>query len=455
MTAFKRFVLTSLSLAVLASSASVHARAGSSSSSRSSSSSSSMSSSRSAAPAPRPAPVAAPSPAPQRASIGGMQRSDVMTQARSQQAQQAAKAPTPAPTPAPAPAYAPAPAVAPAMAAAPAKPATPYWSSGNSSNNASSSSWSSRQESERREAQRREDDRLAAERRMDRRGGLTTGQALGAAAAVGVGAYMLGSHSSAQAAQGVPVQPTPTGTAVNGAMTSVQSPGLVGKEGVSERTNGAWPTTSSDSAQASALRSDMASAAPAADGPGIGGILLRLVALLALGGVCVLAYRRFTQSTQPATRKVNTGFSSSAPASGTEGLFRPSASQAPAPSEAVLLEQAPKLFRAVQEANNAGDKQALEQMCDEAYLPVLTDDIDNRSEPSRTHVMSVQVVGDNVLGFVREGYRYIGSVHFRARISEGSDPVEEIQEVWHFVCNAEGSDRGHYGGWKLAGIEAV
>lgn len=184
-------------------------------------------------------------------------------------------------------------------------------------------------------------------------------------------------------------------------------------------------------------------------------MMMQLAMLLALGVACVLAYRQFTKGASPGARKTSTGFSSSPSTSGKDGLFRDSATDTQAPSQFVLLQEAPKLFRAVQEANNAGDKYQLATLCDDAYLPILTDDIDTRTEPSRTHVMSVEVVGDAVLGFELEGSRYVGSVHFRARISEGSGPVEDIQEVWHFVCKAEGANLHHHGGWKLAGIEVL
>lgn len=430
MTAFKRFVLTSLSLAVLVSSTSVHARAGSSSSSRSSSSS--MSSSRSAAPAPRPAPSPVAAPAPQRASAGGMQRSNVMSQARSQQTppqpvQQAAKAPPPAPSSAPL--------------------SSAVSSSNSGASRSSSSSWAGRQESDR--------------RGDSRRGGLTTGQALGAAAAVGVGAYLLGSNASAQT-------PQPTPSTAEAAATSVQTPALSGKESLGAVAGNSGLTNSIDSVPNSASRSGLSDAtssvasyaAPsvassASQAQGMGSMMMQLAMLLALGVACVLAYRQFTKGASPGARKTSTGFSSSPSTSGKDGLFRDSATDTQAPSQFVLLQEAPKLFRAVQEANNAGDKYQLATLCDDAYLPLLTDDIDTRTEPSRTHVMSVEVVGDAVLGFELEGSRYVGSVHFRARISEGSGPVEDIQEVWHFVCKAEGANLHHHGGWKLAGIEIL
>lgn len=454
MTVLKRFVLTSLSLAVLASSVSVHARAGSSGSR----SSSSMSSSKAAAPAPRPAPAPAPAAAPQRASIGGMQRSNVMSEARSQKA---APATTPSPAPAPAPRPVPAPAPAVAAAAAPSKQAAPasFWPSAGATN--STSSQASRRDAERREAERRE-----AERNASRRSGLTTGQAMGAAAVVGVGAYMLGSNAAAQPAPAAPVQPsatqaTPSTTSVNGAVTSVQTPLASAPETPSAQAGGAWPQAHAESVAAKAQHSESSATSSAMASQVetvLGGALLKLaLTLLVLGGAAMLAYRMFASRTKQAGVKGDKFFGegASASAESSDGLFRASSPVAEAPSQAILLVEAPKMFRAVQDANNTGDKLALENMCDEAYLPVLTTDIDNRTEPSRTHVMSVEVVGNRVLGFERDGYRYVGSVHFRARISEGSEPVEDIQEVWHFVANAEGSDRSQYGGWKLAGIEVV
>ncbi len=327
------------------------------------------------------------------------------------------------------------------------------------------SAWSSRQESDRlqRERERLADERRLAEQRSQRTGGLTTGQALGAAAVVGVGAYMLGSNASAKEAPaqtpagsngGLQVTPTPS-TVQQGASTSVQTPmpqAPANGEAPQAGNGGAWPRTpqsqSFDGASTEATSSQAALAAAQESGGGLMGMLkfVLLLALLGIGGL--LAFRFFRSQKKPAV---------TAPAAAkAETLFTPPATAATASpvTEQSLLDVAERMFREVQEANNAADKQALERLVDEAFLPVLVDDIDNRTEPSRTRVYSVGV-GEQVLGFSREGYRYVASVHFSAKLSEGAGAIEDIEEVWHFVANAEGADRSVNNGWKLAGIEAV
>ena len=58
-------------------------------------------------------------------------------------------------------------------------------------------------------------------------------------------------------------------------------------------------------------------------------------------------------------------------------------------------------------------------------------------------------MGNEVLGFLKDGASYIGSIHYSATIREGDGAPEEVREVYHFVRNVAGGD------WRLAGIEEV
>ncbi len=369
MSTLKRTFVSLLSVAIMAASLPVQARAGASSGGA-----------RSAPAASRSAPApsrAAPAPAtPQRVTSGGMQRSDVMSQARAQSPNTPRVAPAPAP------------------AAAPAPVTSNYGTT---------------------------------QQQQQQRQGYSGGQMAGAAAAAGVGGYLLGRATAptpapaaaphagyAPGTSGGYVQGSPNGYAQNGDYGPATHPyqGAPAPMGMA-------PSSSSG-------------------GMGFFGMLL-ILALL--GGFAYFMYRRFSEQNAGAARS----FGSSAARS--SNAFSQGSSTPVAETE--LLNRAPKMFRDVQNANNAGDKAALERLVDESFLPQLVADIDNRAEPSRTSVMNLDVVGDRVLGFTREGYRYVGSVQFNALISEGGAPAETVEEVWHFVRNVDGGE------WKLAGIEQV
>lgn len=369
MSTLKRSLVSLLSVAVLATSLPVHARAGASSGGARSAPSAAR-----AAPAPaRAAP--APAAAPQRVATGGMQRSDAMAQAR---AQSPANAQRVAPQAAPAPTQAPAPA-----------------------------------------------NYATTQQPQQQRQGYSGGQMAGAAAAAGVGGFLLGRVTA----------PTPAAPA----------PGVAPHGGYAPGAAGGQPGTAMNGDFGPGSHAYSGAAAPmgvAPSGSSGMGFLGMLIILMLLGGFAYFMYRRFSEQKAGSFSSfgTNTARSSNAYSQGT--------STTPV-AETELLNRAPKLFRDVQNANNAGDKAALERLVDESFLPQLVADIDNRSEPSRTSVMKLDVVGDRVLGFTREGYRYVGSVHFDALISEGGAPAETVEEVWHFVRNVDGGE------WKLAGIEQV
>ncbi|KWU17936.1 hypothetical protein [Burkholderia cenocepacia] len=174
------------------------------------------------------------------------------------------------------------------------------------------------------------------------------------------------------------------------------------------------------------------------------GFLTFLTTLLVLGGIGAVAYfliKRMNQGTSSATAYE--------PAFNT----RPSVSTDPEAERDLavareLLQMAPDFYRSVQDANNRGDKVALERMTDnQELLQVLTSDIDTRTEPARTRVLRVDVTGNQVLGFLRDGANYMGSIHYSATVAEGESSPEQVLEVYHFVRGVNG------GTWRLAGIE--
>jgi len=183
--------------------------------------------------------------------------------------------------------------------------------------------------------------------------------------------------------------------------------------------------------------------AATSSGSGFGTVLFTL---LALGGLGALAYFLIKKASQGADTPV------------TQTTMPMTTRNTVADHEAdydlsiarELLRAAPRFYQDIQEANNRGDKDALERMTDNPeLLQQLVDSIDSRTEPSRTHVLRVDVMGNEVLGFLKDGASYIGSIHYSATVREGDGAPEEVREVYHFVRNVAGGD------WRLAGIEEV
>lgn len=179
----------------------------------------------------------------------------------------------------------------------------------------------------------------------------------------------------------------------------------------------------------------MAPAVVHSSGFGFGSFLLML---LLLGVVAFVLYRVFGSSS-------NSSFSAPVSRVNEDDEEEHDLAQARG-----LLSQAESMFRQLQDVNNRGDKAALERMTTEDVFASFAQDIDNRSAPSQTRVISVNVVGNQVMGFTRESNRYVGSIHFRALVNEGEGRAnDDVDEVWHFVKDLNG------GQWKLAGIEQV
>lgn len=172
------------------------------------------------------------------------------------------------------------------------------------------------------------------------------------------------------------------------------------------------------------------------------GVFGAVFLLIMLGGIGYFAYRYLSQASGNPSNKGNSMYNAS---SSTLQTSRPLN-----PAEAELLARAPAFFRELQDANNAGDKKALERLVDAEFLPTLISDIDTCTAPSRTLVKSLSVQGNRVLDFVTEGQQYVGSIHYIGVINEGTGQGDEdLEEMWNFVRDVEG------GQWKLAGIEQV
>ncbi len=369
---------------------------------------SSSSSSGKSAPAPaRAAPVskpAAPAARPDTARVqsGGMKRSDVMAQAREQSPQRTLPAP------------------AQPMQAAPARGNTGAVPSGSA---------------------------LAGAAPAPRDKGYSGGQMLGAAAAGAVGGYLLNKAlTPSPTPTPAPVAPVQYGTAPMTVTPSVPPQ--------AQYTDVPSPAYSQHSGMVSGTTSGMA---PAQGSSGIGFGMVALF-LLVMGGLGFAMYRYLNGSGTPATGRfgapaafnvsgTRTGrFSSASPAAtGT----RPQSPRALDFAEDELLRCAADRYRALQDANNAADRTAMTRLVDAGFLPELLADIDARTEPAATRVLTLNIVGNRVLGLREDSERFVGSVHFDALIAEGDAPAQTVEEVWHFVRDLDGGE------WKVAGIEAV
>jgi len=176
-----------------------------------------------------------------------------------------------------------------------------------------------------------------------------------------------------------------------------------------------------------------------------GGLVLGTVLLLLIGVVgCVWAYKVFsspkTSNYTAAVPLRRSEFSSSH-----TGRVEDDLSHAHE-----LLSTATSLFSLFQDVNNKGDIDTLSRIATVEYAQGLIHEIRHRREPSQTQVLTINVVGQEVLGYVRESTRYVGSIHFKGVISEGfNQPNEPLDEVWHFVKYFRENQ------WRLAGIEPV
>ena len=250
-------------------------------------------------------------------------------------------------------------------------------------------------------------------------------QVLGAAAVAGVGGYLLGHANSDN--QGY----------ANNNSGNHNGGGNYNNDGGNYADNGSV-NNGNVPAQAG-YGSPAYSSNSGSSGSGVFGAVFLL---MMLGGIGYFAYRYLSQSSGNPSNKGNSMYNASSSTSQTSRLLNP--------AEAELLARAPAFFRELQDANNAGDKKALERLVDAEFLPTLISDIDTRTAPSRTLVKSLSIQGNRVLDFVTEGQQYVGSIHYIGVINEGTGQGDEdLEEMWNFVRDVEG------GQWKLAGIEQV
>ena len=102
----------------------------------------------------------------------------------------------------------------------------------------------------------------------------------------------------------------------------------------------------------------------------------------------------------------------------------------------------------LQAANDAGDREALRELCTMELFAELQRDLERRQGGQQTDVLSLNA---DLLEVTTEGERHWASVRFSGQIREtpGSAP-EGFEEVWNLCKPVDGSS-----GWLLAGIQQM
>ena len=106
--------------------------------------------------------------------------------------------------------------------------------------------------------------------------------------------------------------------------------------------------------------------------------------------------------------------------------------------------EALKFFMALQEANNRGDIQFMQNYSVGEMREALISDIQNRTIPSGS---IFSLLAAKVIDMTTEANQQIASVRFTGMAGESNSPLEPLDEVWHLVRES--------GEWQLAGIEQV
>ena len=181
-----------------------------------------------------------------------------------------------------------------------------------------------------------------------------------------------------------------------------------------------------------------------------------LIALL-LAGLALMMFRKRSAAQAVRTGAARSGhaYGTSAPGSGSSAAGATSSTAVAGAAAAggdrdvqQLVANARAFYTLLQDLNNRGDLAGLRARTTDDIFPALAADIQARTQPSMTTVLSVEA---QLVDATREVDRLVASVRFRSTVSEGPDqPPQSVDEVWHFVKDAAAP-----GAWRLAGIEQV
>lgn len=284
------------------------------------------------------------------------------------------------------------------------------------------------------------------------RGGSWVGPAVAGAAIGAAAGYALGNRNdqSAAAPGAASEARTPSDASSAAGMNATES----GAAGGSPSSSGASGTTGSlgDGGPSGATGSfpGAASAAPART-QGMGTMGFGLVVLL-LAGLAFMMFRKRSAANAARAGNSRFGYGHGAPVGGpatTTGGMMPGAATVGFDGDVrSLTANAKAFYTQLQELNNRGDLAGLRARTTDDIFPALAADVQGRTHPSTTTVMSVDA---QLIDSTHEANRSIASVRYRSMVSEGpNEPPQSVDEVWHFVKDAAPSAP-----WKLAGIEEV
>lgn len=101
-------------------------------------------------------------------------------------------------------------------------------------------------------------------------------------------------------------------------------------------------------------------------------------------------------------------------------------------------------FRSLQDFNSTGNKEALRRVTTPGMFAELESSMG--SAPLR-----ILALAASVQDVTEEAQQTVASIRYTGEVTEGINPPEALDEVWHFVLPRSSSN----GAWQLAGIEQV
>ena len=179
--------------------------------------------------------------------------------------------------------------------------------------------------------------------------------------------------------------------------------------------------------------------APAPGSSGLGG-LTGLLVLLLLAGAAFFVWRKYrsgglARSTQGGSGGQGYGNAPAlAPAPSLIG-----STNLPAPAGLAPLEA----FRSLQDFNSTGNKEALRRVT----TPAMFAELEGAMGSAPLRILALNA---SVQDVTEEPHQTVASVRYTGEVTEGVNPPEPIDEVWHFVL-----PRSSPAVWQLAGIEQV
>jgi hypothetical protein len=179
--------------------------------------------------------------------------------------------------------------------------------------------------------------------------------------------------------------------------------------------------------------------APAPGSSGLGGLTGLLLVLL-LGGAAFFVWRKYRSGgLAHSTQGGYGGQSYTGQGSATAFSPAPSLSNLLAPAGLAPLEA----FRSLQDFNSTRNKEALRRVT----TPAMFAELEGSMGSAPLRIITLNALVQDV---TEDPHQTVASVRYTGEVTEGVNPPEPIDEVWHFVL-----PRSSPAVWQLAGIEQV